>query len=157
MSMYVIKMIGMNERMKKLLYTGVVLIYSVLTFGCAHNVSTGTNFVQIGEVNVTKELIYTGATVDDTLRVSADENGNARVTAGRGIIELIPFYLSASANTELSEYFSKMLLWGETSKNEKIETDKYLGSVSTNSGFSGGTVLMPVSYTHLTLPTKRIV
>lgn len=130
----------------------LLIVSVVFSAGCSlvnsrtHNVDAGTSYVKVGEVGVTKALVYTGNVVDDTLQISADENGNARVAVGKGVIELIPFYLSSTANAELSEYFIKLVNWGEIAKKEKIETEKQLGYVSTSTGFAGGTALVSLTF-----------
>ena len=120
------------------LFVAIALVCS----GCAHQVNSGSNSVVIGEVGITKSLIYSGNSVDDTLKVTADENGNARVTAGKGLIEVVPFYLSPAAISEFTGHLNKLIEWGDIAKQQNIEIDKPVGNISTNTGFGGGTVIV---------------
>lgn len=131
--------------MKKLLYVGL-LGTVLLSTGCSHGVNAGENSVNIGEISVRKQLVSVGENVNDTLIVNADENGNTVISAGKGQMENITFYLSEKANVEFSDYLSKLISWGDIAKTNAIETNKLVGSVSTNAGFAGGTTLLHISF-----------
>lgn len=131
--------------MKKLL---LILVIAAFAAGCVttHQVKTGQSKAYIGEVRVEKSLTYIGSIVNDTWIVQADENGNAIISAGKGSIDLIPFYLSQPARTEFASQLNKLFEWGNISAKEKIETNKYLGNVNTDTGFFGRLVLVSTSF-----------
>jgi hypothetical protein len=112
--------------------------------GCVttHNATIGTNLVSVGEVPVSKALIYIGGKIDESLIVKADENGNAVLVAGKGILEMIPLYLSPNASSEFDSRLSKLVEWGEISKNNKIETSKNLEPITLGTGFGGRMVVV---------------
>lgn len=114
----------------------------VICAGCVktHNARVGQNLVEVGEVEAYKALTYVGGTTNDTIRITADENGNAIMAAGRGSLELVPLPLSQSAREEFRGQLAKMMEWGQIVKKEQIETKKYVGYVNSSTGI--GTAVM---------------
>lgn len=131
--------------MKKLL---LILVIVVLVAGCVktHEVKTGQSKAYIGEVRVEKALTHIGSIINDSWVVQADENGNAIISAGKGSLDLIPFYLSTSARAEFASQLNKLFEWGNISAKEKIETNKHVGSISTKTGFLAGDVIVHTSF-----------
>lgn len=131
--------------MKKLL---LVLVIALILVGCVttHEVKKGTGTAYIGKVGVQKALSFIGSSVDDSLIIHADENGNAIISAGKGTDELIPFYLSNTVRAEYTAQLSKLIEWGNLAAKEKIETQKIVGNISTNTGFTTGNVLVGITF-----------
>jgi hypothetical protein len=122
----------------------ILLSIIIITTGCAttHQAKIGQNKVFVGEVGVQKSLSYIGGTINDTLSVQSDDNGNAILSAGKGTIELVPLYLPDTARKDLLDKLSKLSTWGDTALKEKVEIDKYLGYISSSPGaFAGPSVL----------------
>ncbi len=133
----------------RLMVTGIL---AMLLSACVttHQVQRGTNNVTVGEVPASKVLIYTGGTVGESLRIQADENGNATIIAGQGLVEMIPMYLSPAAITELDAKLAKMIEWGDISLKNNIETTKPMDGFLIKSFFSDG----PVSVTPVFISGK---
>ena len=128
----------------------VVAMVAVLILGCGvktHQIKLGEGRAFLGEVGVKKSLTYIGSSMKDTLIIQSDENGNAIISAGKGTLEIIPFYLSTTARAEYTGQMKKLIEWGQICAKEKIEIKKFVGSISTQSGFMAGPVIVSNSFT----------
>lgn len=135
----------------KFLFVSLVIVISTQITGCtafvtSHYAPTGNSRVTVGEVDVKKSLEYVGDTIDDTLIVSADENGNGIISAGKGKIELTPLILNNEARNEAIETLKKLRKWGDTAKQEKVEISKTVDSITTSTGIFGGSTLVHVDF-----------
>lgn len=128
----------------------LMAIFTVLTqtTGCSsfiasqYAANSGINRVTVGEVSVQKSLEFIGGTVDDTLIVFADENGNGIIAAGKGKLELTPLVLNNSARNQAIDMLKKLRKWGETASNNRVEISKNVGNLTATTGiFSGSTIV----------------
>lgn len=125
---------------------GLFVVAAGLLTGCSHAVTSGNNRVTIGTIEVRKSLELIGNSVKDTIDVDADENGNVILSAGKGSMEQISFYLPPTAQEEAIGYWNKSIEWGATAKREKVEMQKYIGNVSSGGGAFSGTTLMNLTF-----------
>lgn len=126
----------------------ILLAIFIMITGCAttHQAKIGQNKVFVGEVVVQKSLTYIGETVNDTLSVQSDDNGNGIISAGKGTIELVPLYLPEAARKDLLDKLIKLSTWGDTALKEKVEIDKYLGSISSAAGAFDGPSILGITF-----------
>lgn len=123
-----------------------ILLSASMLAGCSHAVTSGKSRVTIGSIEVRKSLELIGDSVKDTIEVDADENGNVILSAGKGSLEQISFYLPPTAQEEAMGYWKKSIEWGATAKREKVEMQKYIGHVSSGGGAFSGTSLMNLTF-----------
>lgn len=135
----------------KFVFVSLIIIISIQITGCsafrrANFSPAGNSRVTVGEVEVRKSLEYIGDTIEDTLIVSADENGNGIISAGKGKLEIIPLILDNDSRTEVIAILKKLSKWGDTAKQEKVEITKTVDSVSTSTGIFGGSTLVHIEF-----------
>lgn len=132
----------------KYIHKAIMLILLLIFTGCAttHHAKIGQNKVFVGEVGVKKSLDYIGETVNDTLFIQADDNGNGIISAGKGTIEIVPLYLPETAQKDMIDKLNKLSNWGTIALKENIEIDKYLGHISSDTGFLAGPSFLAITF-----------
>ncbi len=128
----------MNKRVAMVV---AMLGLSATLTGCVNQVRRGNSVVVIDRVPVSRSLNLIGHSVDEELIVAADENHNAIITAGKGSQDIISVYLNHEAINKMDKSLSKIVEWGDIVNKEKIETRKFVGSVSTSSGMGSANVI----------------
>lgn len=126
------------------LFHGFLFLFVLVIQGCVttHHAQRGTNTVTVGEVPASKQLIYIGGSVEESLLIRADENGNASIISGRGLTDMIPVHLSPAAISELNSRLDKMVEWGGVAQKNGIETTKIMEQFMVEAGFADGSVFI---------------
>jgi hypothetical protein len=113
---------------------GYLLVASLMTLVCG--CAAPRTAVPAGEalrpdrVTIERSLIQSGGVVGDELEVTPGRYGGVIITAGRDKAEAISLYLPRSGMESYSGHLEKLVAWGETARQEKIDTVKSVGTVS---------------------------
>jgi hypothetical protein len=107
---------------------------------------TGKSRVTVGEVGIHTSSASGGETTDDTLIVSADEIGNAIISAGKGTHAMEPLALNDKDRKEAIEILENLKRIGETAKQEKVEVSQYVGALSSDMGLLNGSAVIGIDY-----------
>jgi hypothetical protein len=107
---------------------------------------TGKSRVTVGEVGVNTSSVSSGDTTDGTLIVSADEIGNAIISAGKGTPVMAPLALNDTDRNEAIELLNNLIKIGDKAQQEKVETSKYVGALSSDMGLLNGSAIIGIDF-----------
>ena len=105
---------------------------------------TGNSRVTVGEVGVNTSSVSSGDTPADILIVSADEIGNAIISAGKGTLVMAPLALNENDRKEAIEILKNLKKLGDTAKQEKVEVSQYVGALSSDMGLLHGSAIIGI-------------
>lgn len=109
---------------------------------------TGKNRVTVGEVGVRTSSASGEDTPDDALVVSADEIGNAIISAGKGTLAMESLALSEKDRKEAIEILKDLKKIGDTARQEKVEVSQYVGALSSDMGLLNGSAIIGIDCIH---------
>ena len=124
--------------------TGCSKITGCTTYITSLYSPTGKNRVTVGEVGVHTSSVSGGETPDDALVVSADEIGNAIISAGKGTLAMEPLALNDKDRMESIEILKNLNKIGDTAKKDKIEVSQYVGALSSDMGLLYGSAIVGI-------------
>jgi hypothetical protein len=124
--------------------TGCAKITGCTTYITSLYSPTGKNRVTVGEVGVRASSASSGDTADGTLIVSADEIGNAIISAGKDTLAMEPLALNDKDRNEAIEILKNLKKIGDTEKQEKAEVSQYVGALSSDMGLLHGSAIIGI-------------
>ncbi|HZV81818.1 MAG TPA: hypothetical protein VFF53_06580 [Geobacteraceae bacterium] len=92
----------------------------------------------LGKITVDRSLVQSGGAIGDELVVTAGRYGGAVITIDKGKADAISLYLPRGGMEAYALHLKKLVEWGETARQEKIDTVKSVGSVSCQAEPSDG-------------------
>lgn len=139
----------------KNIFAVMIIILSTYIAGCSKMTAgatfikslyspTGNNPVTVGEVGV-RALSASGEdTPGDTLIVSADEIGNAIISAGKGAPAMEPLALNDTDRKEAIAILKDLKKIGDSPRQENVEASQYVGALSSDMGLLHGSAIVGI-------------
>jgi hypothetical protein len=124
--------------------TGCSKITGCTTYITSLYSPTGKNRVTVGEVGVHTSSVSGWETPDATLLVSADEIGNAIISAGKGAPAMESLALNDKDRMESIEILNNLSKIGAAANKDKIEVSQYVGALSSDMGLLRGSAIVGI-------------
>jgi hypothetical protein len=139
----------------KFLFASVIIVFSTQITGCSGITRSaalikslyspaGTRSVTVGEIAVTTSPESGSDTTVDTLVVSADELGNAILSAGNGTLEMTQLVLNDKDRNHAIELLNILKKFGDTMSIEKDAMPTYVGAISSDIGLLNGSAIIGI-------------
>lgn len=117
----------------------LVAVLMALGCGCAPRTAVPAGEARLPDrVTIERSLIQSGGASGDELTVAPGRYGGVIITAGRDRAEAVSLYLPRSGMESYAGHLEKLVAWGETARQEKIDTVKSVGTLSAQAEHGDG-------------------